>query len=152
MKKRVSSILTLLMMILVLFGGTSQAVSGLDIDEIIKAAERGDAEAQYQLGVIYVDGEGVAKNAVKAYAWFSLAAGQGVEDAAKKRDSIAVTPEQRRQAEDLVSELELQVKSDKPMRRYSSLQLIHSSTPPIIAKQPDIQAWLKSIKPAAGGE
>ena len=146
-----SSILTLLM-IMVLFGGASQAGSGLDIGEIIKAAEQGDAEAQYQLGTIYVDGDGVAKNAVKAYAWLSLAAGQGVEDAAKKRDSIAVTPGQRRQAETLASELERQVTNDKPLRRYSSLQLIHSSAPPVIAKQPDVQTWLKSIKPAAGGK
>ena len=39
-----------------------------------KAAEQGDAEAQYNLGVMYDKGEGVPKNNVEAYKWFNLAA------------------------------------------------------------------------------
>ena len=38
-----------------------------------KAAEQGYAKAQYQLGVCYVIGEGVWKNKIEAYAYWSLA-------------------------------------------------------------------------------
>jgi hypothetical protein len=40
------------------------------------AAEQGLAEAQYALGQYYVTGEGMSRNNVEAYAWFSLAAAQ----------------------------------------------------------------------------
>ena len=43
-------------------------------DFLRKAAEQGDASAQYMLGNAYYQGEGVAKNAVEAYAWINLAA------------------------------------------------------------------------------
>ena len=36
-------------------------------------AEQGDAEAQYALGYMYRNGEGVPKDYVKAYMWFTLA-------------------------------------------------------------------------------
>ena len=48
-----------------------------------KAAEQNHAEAQYNLGVCYANGEGVAKDYVEAYKWWLLAAGQGDEDAKK---------------------------------------------------------------------
>ena len=41
------------------------------------AAERGDAEAQYQLGIAYSNGEGVAKDLTKAFDWTRKAAEQG---------------------------------------------------------------------------
>src|SRR5512142_452260 len=36
-------------------------------------AEQGDAEAQYALGYMYRNGEGVPRDYVKAYMWFTLA-------------------------------------------------------------------------------
>jgi TPR repeat protein len=141
--------------LLVLFAGTPQSGAELDIGEIRKAAEQGDADAQYQLGVMYGKGEGVAKNNVNAYAWSSLAATQGEEIAARNRESIAttITPEQRRQAEALASELELQTKSNKPVKRSLSMQVQPSSSQPsIVADQTELRAWLQSIKPAAGGK
>ena len=39
-----------------------------------KAAEQGNAKAQFNLGVAYYKGEGVAKNLVEGYAWNHLAA------------------------------------------------------------------------------
>ena len=45
-------------------------------DEIQKKAEQGDAEAQFNLGVLYDNGEGVKQNRVKAAEWYRLAAEQ----------------------------------------------------------------------------
>lgn len=39
-------------------------------------AERGDAVAQYQLGTMYLNGEGTRQNAAEATKWFRLAADQ----------------------------------------------------------------------------
>ena len=41
------------------------------------AAELGDAEAQYNLGLLYVEGQGVPKSDVEAVEWWRLAAEQG---------------------------------------------------------------------------
>ena len=49
---------------------------------IEKAAEQGVAAAQYNLGVMYANGQGVAANPQEASKWFLKAADQGVVDAA----------------------------------------------------------------------
>ena len=49
--------------------------------EIHARAEQGDAEAQYNLGRIYANGEGVPPNVVEAVRWFRLGAAQGHADA-----------------------------------------------------------------------
>ena len=41
-----------------------------------KAAAQGDAKAQYNLGVLYGNGQGVPKNNAKARAWWEKAAAQ----------------------------------------------------------------------------
>ena len=46
-----------------------------------KAAARGDAEAQYNLGWMYSNGEGVPKNIAKTFEWFQKAAAQQHADA-----------------------------------------------------------------------
>ena len=46
-----------------------------------KAAEQNVADAQYNLGVCYDSGEGVAKDEIEAYKWWLLAAGHGNDDA-----------------------------------------------------------------------
>jgi len=51
------------------------------LEKLRQAAESGDAEAQYRLGMLYGNGEGVALDHVQAERWFSLAARQGHEDA-----------------------------------------------------------------------
>ena len=45
------------------------------------AAEQGNADAQYSLGYMYVNGEGVTQNDMTAVKWFSLAAEQGHAEA-----------------------------------------------------------------------
>ncbi|MBS4163303.1 hypothetical protein PRO82_000603 [Candidatus Protochlamydia amoebophila] len=44
-------------------------------------ADQGDAKAQYNLGVIYVNGLGVTQSDAKAFKYFKLAADQGDADA-----------------------------------------------------------------------
>jgi len=46
-----------------------------------KAAEHGDAKAQYNLGIAYAKGEGIAKDEAQAVEWFRKAAEQGDSDA-----------------------------------------------------------------------
>jgi len=45
------------------------------------AADQGQAEAQYNLGILYLKGLGVARNPEEAFRWFLLAADQGQADA-----------------------------------------------------------------------
>lgn len=63
---------------------------------IEKPAQRGYAKAQYSLGELYRYGTGTATDKARAYLWFNLAAAQGVEAAAKARDSLVwqLKPEQ----------------------------------------------------------
>ena len=46
-----------------------------------KAAEQGNAKAQYLYGVCYYNGEGVEENLTNAIYWFKKAAEQGHADA-----------------------------------------------------------------------
>lgn len=49
----------------------------LDFNHFHNKAAKGNANAQYQLGFLYLNGEGVEKNAYEAVKWFRLAAEQG---------------------------------------------------------------------------
>ena len=44
------------------------------VDELVERAEAGDAQALFELGHRYADGDGVARDNVLAYMWFGLAA------------------------------------------------------------------------------
>lgn len=63
---------------------------------IEKPARRGYAKAQYSLGELYRFGTGTTLDKPRAYMWFNLAAAQGVDAAAKARDSLVwqLKPEQ----------------------------------------------------------
>lgn len=69
-------------------------------------AEKGDASAQYDLGVFYDNGLGVPQDHVQALMWFNLAAAQGKDGAAALRDLIArrMTSEQIAEARKLANE------------------------------------------------
>jgi len=53
-----------------------------------KAADQGNAKAQYRLGMLYSSGEGIAKSIKNAYIWISLAAISS--DGSLKKDSISM--------------------------------------------------------------
>ena len=68
-----------------------------------RAAESGDAIAQFNLGIAYYEGEGVPKDYVHAYAWFNIAGMQNGEQARKARDVLEkkMTPVQIGKAQEL---------------------------------------------------
>ena len=52
------------------------------------AANRGDAAAQFEMGILYEFGFHMPNNKAPALAWYSLAADQGHERAAVRRDLL----------------------------------------------------------------
>ena len=70
------------------------------------AAEQGDADAQFNLGLMYYNGQGVPQDYVRAHMWFNLSASTGDEDAIENRDIAAnkMTPEQIAEAHKLARE------------------------------------------------
>ncbi|HJP54647.1 MAG: hypothetical protein QF511_02505 [Rhodospirillales bacterium] len=54
-----------------------------------KAALKGHASSQYNLGVMYAKGQGVTQDYVQAHMWLSLAVAKGEEAARKGRDLVA---------------------------------------------------------------
>ncbi len=58
------------------------------LDEIRAGADKGDAEAQVELGVLYEFGFGMPNNEVVALAWYLLAAEQGNARATTRRDLL----------------------------------------------------------------
>lgn len=52
------------------------------------AALGGDAQAQYDLGVMLANGVGVPRDVISAYAWLTLAYKGGIEDAKPKFDLL----------------------------------------------------------------
>ena len=61
------------------------------IDLLTRAAECGDAEAQYALSKMYEKGDGVQVDNIQAYAWANLARVGGLEDAETLRDENATS-------------------------------------------------------------
>ena len=70
-------------------------------------AKKGNSEAQFFVGGLYMDGSGVEEDVVKAHAWWQLAAAQGHTKATEFRDLIQsiMTEEQRLQATTLAPTL-----------------------------------------------
>ena len=48
-----------------------------DLDTVRQAAEQGNATAQFSLGLMYADGEGVPKDDAEAVKWYRMSADQG---------------------------------------------------------------------------
>lgn len=62
--------------------------------EMLSAAETGDVDAQYGMGLIYAEGRGVAVDLVKSYYWLSRAIKQGDRDATTLLQVVAVSMSQ----------------------------------------------------------
>lgn len=65
----------LIISFLILFS-TSPVWPG-EFEDTLKKADQGDAEAQFNLGSLYLDGEGVPQNSKKAVLWYTKSAEQG---------------------------------------------------------------------------
>ena len=70
-----------------------------------KAAEQGDADAQFNLGVMYFKGEGVLTDNRRSYMWFNLASYSGSEKAGENKDKVTkqMTPADISTAQDMSS-------------------------------------------------
>lgn len=58
------------------------------LEEMRQAAEKGNAEAQMEVGILYEFGYNMPKNAVSALAWYMRAADRGSVLAVKRRDLL----------------------------------------------------------------
>jgi TPR repeat protein len=58
------------------------------VPAILEAAQRGEVDAQYALGLVYADGRGVAIDLAQAHYWLSLAVAQGDRDAELLRNIV----------------------------------------------------------------
>ena len=59
----------------------ASSVLAVDVKTLQQSAEAGEAEAQYQLAVLYDDGGEVAQNYEQAIYWYQKAAEQGLDKA-----------------------------------------------------------------------
>ena len=66
--------------------------------QFYELAQLGNVDAIYNIGVMYLHGQGREKNPAKAYAWFNLAADFGLEEARDTARLIAKQSEQQHQA------------------------------------------------------
>jgi TPR repeat protein len=73
---------------------------------IFPLAEKGFAQAQYNLGVMYEKGKGVKKNSLKAKKWFLLAADQELKIAVEKINLLAKERSKRKQKDNSKALLE----------------------------------------------
>ena len=69
-------------------------------------AAQGDSSAQYNLGMMYAFGQGVAQDNIYAHMWWSIAASNGNEEAKEEVDSLSkyMTPSQLEKATELARE------------------------------------------------
>ena len=78
-----------------------------DYKEAVKwyrlSAEQGFAQAQYNLGVMYVIGKGVPQDYVLAYMWWNIAGSNGVKVAVKNRNILKkeMSPSQIEKAQEM---------------------------------------------------
>ena len=71
-----------------------------------KAAEQGNALAQYSLALMYANGQGVLQDYVMAHMYFNISAVSGNKDAIKSRGIVEerMTPSQIAEAQKLARE------------------------------------------------
>jgi len=89
---------------------TPEPAQDESIEAIRTRAEAGNAEAQYDLFVMYSNGEGVPQDDVEAYKWFNLATAYAdaseQKQYAEARDVVSkrLTPQQRAEGQKLSRE------------------------------------------------
>lgn len=73
--------------------------------QFYELAQLGNVDAIYNIGVMYLHGQGQQKNLAKAFAWFNLAADFGLEEARETARLIAKQTEQQQALDDAYSTL-----------------------------------------------
>ena len=74
-------ILLLSAVVMILTVHSMNTSNASELDSLKEAAEQGDAEAQFKLGLMYHLGESVSQEYTEAVRWFRLAAEQGQPEA-----------------------------------------------------------------------
>ena len=82
------------------------------------AADQGEALAQTKIAIMYDEGQGVPRNIIQAYKWYSLAATSGDKSAPLLRDRTAqqMTPAQITKAQALANEWKTERQVKNPAR------------------------------------
>ena len=83
-----------LLLIAFLFLGGIPAFSQENIGSLIEAAEQGNADAQYYLGLSYYNGKGVAQDYAAAASWLRKAAEQGHELAKNTLETMVLSTDE----------------------------------------------------------
>lgn len=77
-----------------------------------KAADQGDASAQFNLGMCYLNGKGVAKDEVEAYALFNIAAiNTSMAAAAREKLEKQISPDQRSAGQRRTKEIQKEIEA-----------------------------------------
>ena len=75
MSKKFQKVVALLTVVVVICGAV---LAGTDtFEETLEKAQKGDAQAQFDIGNMYYEGEGVSQDYSEAFKWCSKAAKQG---------------------------------------------------------------------------
>jgi hypothetical protein len=84
-----------LLVLVFLFAALCNPVAAGELEDMIAKAEQGDVIDQYELGMAYYFGDPAPQDYKQAYIWLSVAVTNGYDDAAAKRDKVALqlTPE-----------------------------------------------------------
>ena len=94
---------------------TGAASSEPEIEKAVtwfqQAAERGVLDSQFNLGVLYQEGSGVAKSLVDSYVWYAIAGAQGDPMAVQRAEVL-----EREMSEDQVAQAKSRVKAFVPSR------------------------------------
>jgi len=101
--RRIAAVAALILGVCVLGATPARA----DLGGIRQNAENGDAGAQLHLGILYEFGYHLADHDIQALVWYTLAADQGSQEAAKRRDLLArrLTAKDREEVARQVAEL-----------------------------------------------
>ncbi|MBR6901213.1 MAG: SEL1-like repeat protein [Synergistaceae bacterium] len=79
MNKKFQKVLACLMCAVAVLGAVSAFAESFN--DVLKKAQKGDAEAQYKLGLMYDNGDGVTQDYSEAVKWIRKAAQQELTDA-----------------------------------------------------------------------
>ncbi len=70
------------------FAAIAWSQNSAEPDDVLRAAQAGDSEAQLEMGILYEYGFFMEGSEVPALAWYMLAAERGNQKAAKRRDLL----------------------------------------------------------------
>lgn len=78
---------SLILIVSLFLASTASAQQSVPAD-VLQAAQRGDQEAQLEMGILYEFGFFMADHTIPALAWYMLSAEQGNQKALKRRDLL----------------------------------------------------------------